>query len=119
MPYGKEQYVMVECPKDPEVVQELCNQVMISALFGFLQVDIHIPDDLKERFSKSCPLFIMNTIPEEAIPSHMKEYWERTERKTIKENSKAFGHQEHEKALAVHDPVTVVPHPWPESNRHS
>ena len=53
----------VERPKDPEVVQELCNQVMKGAIFGFLQVDIHFPDDSKERFSEFCLfLFIVDTI---------------------------------------------------------
>ena len=46
--------------------------VMKGELFGFLQVDIHIPNYLKERFSEFCSLFIMDTIPEEAICRCMK-----------------------------------------------
>ena len=34
-------------------------------------------------------------------------------------NSKAFGHCECKKALAVCAPVVVVRQPWPESNHHS
>ena len=83
MPCSKEQYIEVEYPENPEVVQDLCNQVMKGALFGFLQVDIHVPDDSKERFSEFFPLFIVDTIPEETIPRHMKEYQERTGRKMI------------------------------------
>ena len=79
MPSGKDKkYIEVECPKDPEVVQKLCSQVMKGTLFGFLQVDIHVSDDLKERFSEFCPSFIMYTVLEETIPRHMKEYEERT-----------------------------------------
>ena len=78
MPCDKEQYIEVECPKDLEVVLKLCNQVMKGALFGLLQVDIHVLNDLKERFSEFCPLFIVDTVPKETIPSHMKAYQERT-----------------------------------------
>ena len=64
---------------------------MKGALFGSLQVNIHVPNDLKERFSKFCPLFIMDTIPKEAIPRHMKEYQERTGQKTIAGTRKLLG----------------------------
>ena len=39
MPCGKEQYVEVDQPNNME---ELCNQIMSSELFGFLQVNIHV-----------------------------------------------------------------------------
>ena len=64
-------------------MEELCDQVIKGALFGFLQVDIHVPSDLKERFSEFCPLFIVDTILEEMLPRHMKEYQERTGQKMI------------------------------------
>ena len=91
MPCGKEQYVEVGCPEDLGVVQELCNQVMQSALFGFPQVDIHALDDSKERFSEFCPWFVVDTILEETIPRHMKEYQERTGQKTILGTRKLLG----------------------------
>ena len=69
--YGKERYVKVERPEDTE---ELCNHVMKGELLEFLQVDIHVPDYLKERFSEFCSLFIVDTIREEAILRQMKEY---------------------------------------------
>ena len=68
----------VECPKDQEMVPELCNQVIKGALFWFLQVDIHVLDDSKERFNEFCPLFIVDTFPEETVSRLMKEYQERT-----------------------------------------
>ena len=64
---------------------------MKSALVGFLQVDIHVPDYWKEMFSEFCPLFIVDTIPEEMIQKHMKEYQERTGRKTIWRTQKLLG----------------------------
>ena len=56
---------------------------MKGELFRFLQVDIHIPNELIDKFSEFCLLFIVDTIAEELIPRHMKEYQERTERKMI------------------------------------
>ena len=55
MPCGKEQYVKVECPKDPE---ELCNKVMKGELFWFLQVDIHVPDYLRKGSVNSAPCLL-------------------------------------------------------------
>ena len=72
MPCSKEEYVEVEQPYDME---ELCNQVMSSEFF---QVDIHAPDELIDKFSKFCPLFVMDSIPDNSIPSHLKEYQMKT-----------------------------------------
>ena len=92
---------------------------MKGALFGSLQVNIHVPNDLKERFSKFFPLFIMDTIPKEAIPRHMKEYQERTGQKTIPGTRKLLGIMSTKKAFTVCAPVAVVPQPQPENNCHS
>ena len=91
MSCDKEQYFEVERLGDPKVIRELCDQVMKGALFGFLQVDTHVPDRLKERFSEFCPLFVLDTVLEEMIPRHMKEYQERTGRKTIPGTQKPLG----------------------------
>ena len=64
---------------------------MNGELFGFLQVDIHVPDKIIDKFSKFCPLFVMDSIPAELIPSHMREYQTRTRRKTIRGTTKLFG----------------------------
>ena len=60
-------------------------------LFGFLLVDIHIPYKLLEKFSEFSPLFVIDSIPEDQIPQHMKDYQERTGRKTISETKKLLG----------------------------
>ena len=64
---------------------------MKGALLGFLQVDIHVLDDLKERFSEFFTLFIMDTVLEEMMSRQMKEYQERTGRKTIPRTQNLFG----------------------------
>ena len=72
MPCNKEQYVEVECPEDPEVVQELCKQVMKGALFRFLQVEIHVSNDSKGRFSEFCPFLLWIPFQKEMFPSPRK-----------------------------------------------
>ena len=71
MPCGKEQHVEVDQRYDTE---ELCNQAMKGTLFGFLQVDIHVPDELTDKFSEFCLLFVVDSVPDESIPSSMREY---------------------------------------------
>ena len=60
-------------------------------LFGFLQVDIHVLDALREKFSKFSPLFIIDNIPKDQIPQYMKDYQERTGRLTIRGTKKLLG----------------------------
>ena len=52
MPCGKESYVEVS---NPTVIEDLWDKVMMGALFGFLQVDIHVPNGLLEKFSEFSP----------------------------------------------------------------
>ena len=75
MPCSKEEYVEVDQPYD---MGELCNQVMRRELFRFLQVDIHIQDEFINKFSKFWPLLVVDSILDELIPSHMREYQTRT-----------------------------------------
>ena len=80
MPFGKEQYIEISIPQDPRVIKNLYDKVMKDQLFGFLQVDIHVPDELLEKFREFSLLFIINEVLEDQIPQHMKDYQERTER---------------------------------------
>ena len=94
MPCGKEEYVEVDRPNETEV---LCNQVMKGTLFGFLQVDIHIPDELIDKFSEFCPLFVVDSI--QSNPSHMREYQTKTSPKTIRGTKKILRVTRTEKIL--------------------
>ena len=96
MPCGKEEHAETN---SKESCEELFDQVMKGELFGFLPVDIHIPGELTDKFSEFCPLFILDVIPKELIPNHMKEYQERTGRNTIPGTKKLFGVMRAEKIL--------------------
>ena len=84
MPCSKEEYIEMSLK---ESCEELCDLVMKGELFGFLQVGIHIPDELIAKFSEFCLLFIVD------------EYQERTGRKTIPGTEKLLKVTEAEKIL--------------------
>ena len=88
MPCGKEQYFEVE---DPTAVEDLCNAVLNGNLFGYLQVDIQVPEQLKDKFREFSPLFMVDSIAKDLVPAHMKEYQEKTNRKTLPEAKKLLG----------------------------
>ena len=46
MACGKEEYVEVENPRDSKTIDKICKDVINGNLFGFFQVDIHVPDEL-------------------------------------------------------------------------
>ena len=105
MPCGKEEYVETSLK---ESCKELCDQVLRGELFGFLQVDIHVPDELIDKFSEFCLLFIVDTIPNKLIPRHMHEYQESTGQKAIQGTQKLLGVHACGKDLALHASVEVV-----------
>ena len=73
-------------------------------VFGFAQVDIEIPDELCDKFSEIPPLFVVQEIPDCAIPKKMKIYKEKTERKTVTRIKKVTRCYESEKDPFVHAP---------------
>ena len=79
MPFGNR-------PNDRE---ELCNQVIKGMVFSFFQVDI--PYEFIDKFSEFCPLFVVDSIPDELIPSQMPEYQTKTKQKTVCGTKKLLG----------------------------
>ena len=100
MPCGKEK--VFHC--DPEEKDKLIQNVLNDKLFGFFEVDIEVPEQNRKRFSEFCPLFILDEVPEEQIPQHMKDYQINTGRKKIKNNKKLLGVMKAEKIL-IYSPL--------------
>ena len=100
MPCGKEK--VFHC--DPEEKNEIIQNVLNDKLFGFFEVDIEVPEQKRKRFSEFCPLFILDEVPEEQIPQHMKDYQINTGRKMIKNNKKLLGVMKAEKIL-IYSPL--------------
>ena len=78
---------------------KLIQNVLNDKLFGFFQVDIEVPEQLRKHFSEFSPLFIISEVPEDQIPQHMKEYKINTGRKKVKNNKKLLGVMKAEKIL--------------------
>ena len=95
MPCGKEK--VFHC--GPEEKDKLIQNVLNDKLFGFFQVEIEVPEQLRKHFSEFSPLFILDEVPEEQIPQHMKDYQINTGRKKIKNNKKLLGVMKAEKIL--------------------
>ena len=91
MPCGKEEYVEIEKPNDPKLIDKLCKDILEDKLFVFLQIDIHVPDNLKEKFSEFSSLFVVDSVPENMISKHMKDYQKNTGQKTLQSSRKLLG----------------------------
>ena len=88
---GAEEYVEIKEPTNPESIEKICKDILDNTLFGFCQVDIHVPKHLKKKFSQFSLLFAIDSIPEELVPEHMKQYQKDTGRKTLKGIKKLLG----------------------------
>ena len=95
MPCGKEK--VFHC--DPAEKGEIILKVLNDELFGFFEVDIEVPDQLRDKFSEFCPLLVISEVPEDQIPQQMKDYKINTGRKMIKNNKKLLGVMKAEKIL--------------------
>ena len=105
MPCGKEEYVEIEKPNDPELINKLCKVILEDKLFGFLQVDIHVPDNLKGKFSEFSDLFVVDSVPENMKHERSsEEYWAENTPKF----EKTFGCDRSTKYLVIYASVKVV-----------
>ena len=109
MPCGKEKVFKCNPDAKPEQSRskapsseekdKLIQKVLNDKLFGFFQVDIEVPEQLRDKFSEFSPLFILSEIPEDQIPQHMHACKINTGRKKMKNNKKLLGVMKVEKIL--------------------
>ena len=89
MPCGKE---FVEHYEDPvQAAQKLIGRMYSKRWFGFAEVDIEVPRDLWEEFEKFPPIFINQSVGEEGIPQHMKDYLAKSGRTATPNQKKLLG----------------------------
>ena len=88
MTYGKENYGEIQKPTD---VKMLCDEILKKEIFGFVQVDTEVPEELKDKFSEFSLLFAVDEVLNDLVPDHMKKYKEDTVRKTVKGSKKLLG----------------------------
>ena len=84
MPCGKEMLAVNRKLYDQKRIAKFSKNDLKRKVFGFAQVDIEVPDKLYDKFSEMPPLFVVQEIPDCAIPEEMKIYKEKTGRKTVK-----------------------------------
>ena len=89
MPCAKEKIVVYPYPS--EAVAEFENWLKTKQQFGFAEVDISVPKELWGKFEEFSPLFQNSTIPNQAIPEHMKTYLRQTSRTVIPGQKKVLG----------------------------
>ena len=104
MPCGKEKVFKCNLGEKDEIILKVLND----ELFGFFEVDLEVPDQLRDKFSEFCPLFVISEVPEERIPQHMKDYKINTGRKIIKNNKKTSWSNESRKDSSLFAAAQMV-----------
>ena len=97
MPCGKDTLVVKKKPYDQKRIAKFSRDILKGKVFGFARVEIEVPDELYDKFSEMPPLFVVQEIPDCAIPEEMKIYKEKTGRKTVKGDKKVTGCYESKK----------------------
>jgi len=59
--------------------QQILQAVLDDNLFGVIECDIHIPENLKETFSEMCPIFKNTEISRNDLGEYMKQFAEENE----------------------------------------
>ena len=83
MPCGKELVVhhtdgYTKQRQKERAVEWLVQSLKDATWFGFAEVDIEIPEDLRPKFEKMCPFSHNKELPVEAVPKQMIDYLQRT-----------------------------------------
>ena len=78
MPCGKETLAVNRKLYDQKRIAKFSKNDLKRNVFGFAQVDIEVPGELYDKFSEMPPLFVVQEIPDCAIPEEMKIYKEKT-----------------------------------------
>ena len=84
---------------DQKRIAKFSKDVLKGKAFGFVQVDIEVPDELYDNFSEMAPLFVVQEIPDCDTPEEIKIYKEKTARKTVKGTKKLLGVMKAKKIL--------------------
>ena len=89
MPCGKE---FVEHYEDPvQAVHTIIGRMYSTRWFGFAEVDIEVPRYLWEKFEEFPPIFINQSVGEEGVPQHMKDYLAKSGRTATPNQKKLLG----------------------------
>ena len=84
MPESRESYARQPQSEDSPntTMQTILDDVMSEKIFGFVECDIHVPEDLVDKFSEFPPIFKNTEITMTDIGDHMREFCRKTTRRT-------------------------------------
>ena len=88
---GKNSLVVNKKPFAQKRIAKFLKDVLKGKFFGFVQVDIEVPDELHDKFSEMAPLFVVQEIPDCHVSEEMEIYKEKSSRKTMKGTKKLLG----------------------------
>ena len=74
MPCGKETLVVNSKPFHQNRIAKFSKNVSEEKVFGFVQVQIEVPDEFYDKFSEMAPLSLVQEIPDRDIPEEKKIY---------------------------------------------
>ena len=106
MPCGKEFVVHYKNPM--RAVPMLIENFYTERWFSFAEVDIEVPQDLWEEFEEFPPIFINQSVGEERIPQHMKDYLAKSGRVAKPDQKKLLGVLKAKKGTSVRPSFGVV-----------
>ena len=89
MPCGKEFAEHYEGPV--QAAKDLIPRMYLKKWFGFAEVDIEVPQDLWKKFEEFPPIFINQSVGEEGIPQHIKDYLANSSRTATPNQKKLLG----------------------------
>ena len=91
MPCGKDTLVVNKKPFEQKRFVKFSRSVLRGKVFGFVQVDNEVPEDLYGKFSEIPSLFVAQKVPDCDIHEEMKIYKEKAGRKAMKGRKKLLG----------------------------
>ena len=78
--------------KNPEeAAQDLIPRINSGSWFGFVEVDIEVPQELWQKFEEFPPLFINQSVGAIGVPQHMKDYLTKSGRTAMPDQKKLLG----------------------------
>ena len=89
IPCGKETVVTYEDPV--QAAHTIIGRMYSTRWFGFAEVDIEVPRYLWKKFEEFPPIFINQSVGEEGIPQHMKDYLAQSGRTATLNQKKLLG----------------------------
>ena len=94
-----------------EKQDELIQNVLNDELFGFFEVDIEVPEQLRDKFSELSPLFIIDEVPEEQNTTTYERLSNQHRKKKDQKQQKTSWSNESRKDSSLFETAQMVPKP--------